>query len=392
MIKPLAAPSRGFEHSEFRQRTDKLQQRMAVKGIDAVFFTTEPEFRYFSGFKSQFWESPTRPWFLVVPASGRPIAVVPAIGVAGFESTWIEDVRSWPSPRPEDDGISLLGDTLADVSSHQRRIGAMLGPETHLRMPAANFAALKERLNQFEMTDVSLIVRDIRSIKSIAEIAKIRFACEVTAAGFEYLLHQLHAGMTEREACKAMHIEMLRLGADACPYLISASGQGGYDNIIMGPTDRTLNEGDVLIIDTGANFDGYFSDFDRNYAFGRVDADTHRAYAAVYQSTAAGLNTAAPGRTTGDVWLAMWSVLEDAGALGNDVGRMGHGLGMQLTEWPSNIPGGDVVLQPGMILTLEPGMTFAPGKMMVHEENILITDNGCEMLHQRAWSTMPVIG
>ncbi|MFT7116140.1 MAG: Xaa-Pro dipeptidase [Rhodoferax sp.] len=189
-----------------------------------------------------------------------------------------------------------------------------------------------------------------------------------------------------------MQLEMLRLGADACPYLISASREGGYDNIIMGPTDRRLIKGDVLIIDTGANFEDYFSDFDRNYGFGQVDPNTHRAYEAVYRSTEAGLQTAGPGRTTGDVWQAMWSVLEDAGALGNDVGRMGHGLGMQLTEWPSNVPDGDVILQPGMILTLEPGMTFAPGKMMVHEENILITDNGYEMLHKRCCPILPVIG
>tara|TARA_R110002167_G_scaffold98718_7_gene259391 strand:- start:10638 stop:11819 length:1182 start_codon:yes stop_codon:yes gene_type:complete len=391
MTDSLIAPARGFETSEFERRTEQLQQRMLEQQIDALFFTTEPEFRYFSGFKSQFWESPTRPWFLIIPSSGVPIAVVPEIGVAGFEQTWIDDVRSWPSPRPEDDGISLLGDTLAEVSQRHQRIGAMLGPETHLRMPAANFASLQDRLGQHDLVDVSEIVRAIRSVKSAAEVAKIRFACEVTAAGFEYLLHHLRAGMTERQACKSMHLEMLRLGADACPYLISASGPGGYDNIIMGPTDRLLSEGDVLIIDTGANFDGYFSDFDRNYGFGRVDSETHRAYEAVYRSTAAGLQTAAPGRTTGDVWQAMWSVLEDAGALGNDVGRMGHGLGMQLTEWPSNVPGGDVILQPGMILTLEPGMTFAPGKMMVHEENILITDAGCEMLHQRSWPTLPVI-
>lgn len=392
MATPLTPPSRGFERSEFEQRTQQLQQRMAEDGVDAVFFSTEPEFRYFSGFKSQFWESPTRPWFLVVPASGRPIAAVPEIGVAGFEQTWIEDVRSWPSPRPEDDGISLLGDTLVEVARRHRRVGAMLGAETHLRMPAANFSALQQRLSQHEMVDVSASVREIRSTKSAAEIAKIRFACEVTAAGFDYLLQHLRAGMSEREACKAMHIEMLRLGADSCPYLISASGQGGYDNIIMGPSDRTLGEGDVLIIDTGANFDGYFSDFDRNYGFGRVEAATHSAYEAVYRSTEAGLKTAAPGRTTGDVWKAMWTVLEDAGALGNDVGRMGHGLGMQLTEWPSNVPGGDVILRPGMILTLEPGMTFAPGKMMVHEENILITESGCELLHKRAWPSMPIIG
>ncbi|GAA0681720.1 aminopeptidase P family protein [Marinobacterium maritimum] len=391
MTNTLIAPPRGFEISEFEARTEKLQARMAEQQIDAVFLTTEPEFRYFSGFKSQFWESPTRPWFLVVPASGKPIAVVPEIGAAGLHQTWIDDVRSWPSPRPEDDGISLLADTLAACATRHGRIGAMLGPETHLRMPAANFAALQDRLSQHVLVDVSLIIRELRSVKSEAEIAKIRFACEVTAAGFDYLLEHLRLGMTEREACKAMHLEMLRLGADACPYLISASGQGGYDNIIMGPTDRELGNGDVLIIDTGATFDGYFSDFDRNYAFGRGDALATRAYEAVYQSTEAGLSVAAPGRTTGEVWQAMWDVLEQAGALGNDVGRMGHGLGMQLTEWPSNVPDGNVVLKPGMILTLEPGMTFAPGKMMVHEENILITEEGCEMLHKRAWSELPVI-
>ncbi|MCJ8338620.1 MAG: Xaa-Pro peptidase family protein [Pseudomonadales bacterium] len=391
MTELLTPPSRGFAASEFAQRTEKLQQQMSLQQIDVVFFTTEPEFRYFSGFKSQFWQSPTRPWFLVIPAQGKPIAVVPQIGVCGFAQTWIEDVRSWPSPRPEDDGISLLTMTLAQLSKTSRRIGAMLGPETYLRMPAANYKTLQDNLAGHQMLDISNIVRNLRSVKSAAEVEKIRFACEVTAAGFDYLRANLKAGITEREACKAMQLEMLRLGADSCPYLISASGRGGYDDIIMGPSDRRLTEGDVLIIDTGANFDGYFSDFDRNFAFGEVDSATHAAYQAVYASTEAGLQVAAPGRSTGEVWQAMWSVLEGAGALGNDVGRMGHGLGMQLTEWPSNIEGGDVILQPGMILTLEPGMTFSPGKMMVHEENILITSNGCEMLHKRAMPSMPVI-
>ena len=391
-ILPLTPPQRGFESAELEQRTVELQQRLRAQNIDAAFFTTEPEFRYFSGFKSQFWESPTRPWFLVIPVVGKPIAVVPEIGVAGFEETWIEDVRSWPSPRPEDDGISLLASTLSEVSRGSRRIGSMVGPETHLRMPATNYALLQQKLSQHSVVDVSLMIRDMRSVKSQVEIDKVRFACQVTAAGFEYLRQNLAIGMTERQACKAMHLEMLRLGADACPYLISASGQGGYDNIIMGPTDRVLSEGDVLIIDTGANFDGYFSDFDRNYAFGHAQPDTIAAYDAVYQSTEAGLAIAEPGRSTGDVWQAMWSVLEKNGALGNDVGRLGHGLGMQLTEWPSHVPNGDVILRPGMVLTLEPGMAFAKNRMMVHEENIVITESGCEMLHQRAWQSMPIIG
>lgn len=94
----LIPPSRGFATAEFENRTNRLQALMAAQDIGALFVTTEPEFRYFSGFKSQFWESPTRPWFLVIPANGKPIAVVPEIGVVGFEQTWIENVRSWPRP------------------------------------------------------------------------------------------------------------------------------------------------------------------------------------------------------------------------------------------------------------------------------------------------------
>ncbi|WP_163391086.1 M24 family metallopeptidase [Enterovibrio norvegicus] len=388
---PLVAPLRGFALVEYENRTLQLQMRMCEQQIDAAFFTTEAEFRYFSGFKSQFWESPTRPWFLVVPVEGKPIAVVPEIGVSGFDQTWIDDVRSWPSPQPEDDGVSLLATTLAEVSSRYHRVGAMLGPETHLRMPAQNFAALQQILMHHELVDVSTYMREIRSVKSLAEIEKIRFACGVAASSFEYLREHLTVGMTEREACKTMHLEMLRLGADSCPYLISASGKSGYDNIIMGPTDRELNDGDVLIIDTGANFDGYFCDFDRNFGFGDIDPETLRAYDTVYAATEAGLNIAAPGRTTGDVWQAMWTELERGGALSNNVGRMGHGLGMQLTEWPSHVQNGDVELKPGMVLTLEPGMAFAPNKMMVHEDNIVITDAGCELLHDRTWQSMPII-
>jgi len=391
MPNKLKPPSRGFSALEYAQRTQKLQQSMLNKNIDAVFFTTEPEFRYYSGFKSQFWHSPTRPWFLVIPARGKPIAVVPNIGVAGFKDTWVDDVRSWPSPRPEDDGIRLLTDTLLEVSRSHSSIGAMLGPETHLRMPVNNYHILVSELLERNVLDISQEIRELLNIKSAAEIEKTRFACEVTAHGFEFLRDHLHAGMTEREACKAMHLEMLRVGADNCPYLISASGNGGYDNIIMGPTDRALNQGDILIIDTGANFDGYFSDFDRNFAIGKADSQVQRAYENVYCATQAGLDLAAPGRTTGELWQAMWSVLEKAGALGNNVGRMGHGLGMQLTQWPSIIEGGDTLLKPGMVLTLEPGMSFAPGKMMVHEDNILITANGCEVLHQRTWPQLPVI-
>jgi Xaa-Pro aminopeptidase len=220
-------------------------------------------------------------------------------------------------------------------------------------------------------------------VKSEAEIVKIRTACEITHKGFSNLPNHAGIGQSEREICRQMHIDMLKAGADSVKYLIAGSGPDGYDSIIMGPTDRRLGRGDVLIIDSGAVYDGYFSDFDRNFAFGPPSEATRNAYRAVYAATEAGFEAARPGATTTDLYTAMWSVMAAAGALGNQVGRLGHGLGIQLTEWPSITAFDNTPLVPGMVITLEPGMTYAPGKSMVHEENILITETGAEYLSTR---------
>jgi Xaa-Pro aminopeptidase len=387
----LGEPPRGFVREEFERRTGFLQREMLEMGVDVVFFTTEAEFRYFSGFRTQFWESPTRPWFLVVPREGLPVAVIPEIGVLGFEDTWIEDVRSWSSPCPEDDGVSLLGRTLGEFSDCFGCIGGMFGPETYLRMPYRNFRLLEGSLGGRECVDVSGVMRKLRSLKSSSEIEKIRHACGLTSGGFDHLRGVLRMGMTEREACREMHMELLRLGADRCPYLIAGSGRGGYESIIMGPTDRVLEDGDILVIDAGVDFEGYFSDFDRNFGFGRLDGASVSAYGVLYEALEAGLLEACPGATTGSVWRAMRDILERGGSQGAGVGRLGHGLGMQLTEWPSIVEGGAEELSPGMVLTLEPSMSFSGGKMMVHEENIVITETGCELLHSRTCEEIPLI-
>ena len=386
-----SAPPRGFPQSEFEGRTGRAQRLMAEQGFDALLLTTEPEVRYFSGFHSQFWESPTRPWFLIVPLEGRPVAVIPEIGVAGMARTWVEDIRAWPAPRPEDDGISLLTATLREIAGRFGRLGVPMGHETHIHMPAADYQRLLDGVRPLEIADSTDIIRRLRNVKSAVELEKIRHVCQLTSGGFEALPARAHIGESERKICRGLRRDLLARGADSSPYLIAASGAGGYDNIIMGPTDRVLGDGDVLIIDTGTTFDGYFCDFDRNFAFGLPSEEARRAHDVVYRATEAGIEAARPGRTCADLWAAMWAVLEAGGALGESVGRLGHGLGMQLTEGPSHRPGDDTPLEPGMVITIEPGMLFAPGRLMVHEENVAITEDGPELLTRRAPPEMPVI-
>ena len=388
------APQRQFRLTEFEQRMVRVQTMMRALKLDAVLLTTETNVRYFSGYFTQFWQSPTRPWFLILPLTGKPIAVIPTIGVVGMSNTWVEDIRAWPSPFPEDDGVSLLSQTLAELPKRFGRLGMTLGRETHLRMPQQQVQSLYAS-NHFDLVDVSREVLHLRSLKSAAEINRVAHICDVTSNAFAELPNFARVGMTERDVVAAFRMELLRQGADHSPFIVSSSGPDGYDDIIMGPTDRLVESGDVLIIDTGTVWQGYFCDFDRNWCFGDCSEETKVAYTTVYQATNAGFEAAKPGNTTSDLYRAMWPIMQAGGALGNDVGRLGHGLGSDLTEWPSNTATDDTVLEVGMIMTLEPGMSYlnksGQVKQMVHEENIVITEEGAQWLSIRAASELPLL-
>ena len=388
------APQRQFMLAEFEQRLARAQTMMRALKLDAVLLTTETNVRYFSGYFTQFWQSPTRPWFLILPLTGKPIAVIPTIGVVGMSNTWVEDIRAWPSPFPEDDGVSLLSQTLAELPKRFGRLGMTLGRETHLRMPQQQVQSLYAS-KHFDLVDVSREVLHLRSLKSAAEINRVAHICDVTSNAFAELPNFARVGMTERDVVAAFRMELLRQGADHSPFIVSSSGPDGYDDIIMGPTDRLVESGDVLIIDTGTVWQGYFCDFDRNWCFGDCSEETKVAYTTVYQATNAGFEAAKPGNTTSDLYRAMWPIMQAGGALGNDVGRLGHGLGSDLTEWPSNTATDDTVLEVGMIMTLEPGMSYlnksGQVKQMVHEENIVITEEGAQWLSIRAASELPLL-
>lgn len=385
------SPARGFPVSEFETRLENAQRLMAAEGLDLLLLTTEPDVRYFSGFLTQFWQSPTRPWFLLVPAAGKPVAVIPGIGAPAMERTWIGDIRSWASPNPADEGLSLLTDTIREHAGDSTRIGLPSGPETHLRLPLAEYDRLRARLPGATFRDDAGIVRSLRIVKSEAEIAKIRTACEIVSGVFEDWSRWLAPGMTEREVFRRFKVACLEAGADDVSYLVGGAGPGGYGDIISPPSERPVQEGDVLILDTGTLHDGYFCDFDRNYAIGEPSDTVSRAYRTVFAATEAGLAAARPGATCADLFRAMAAVLSEGGAGAGNVGRIGHGLGMVLTEWPSITADDRTELVPGMVLTLEPGLEYAPGRMMVHEENIVIREGGAELLTRRAPDVMPVV-
>lgn len=114
------------------------------------------------------------------------------------------------------------------------------------------------------------------------------------------------------------------------------------------------------------------------------------------KATDAGINAACPGNTVADLFHAQVNAIRAEGIIPATQGRYGHGLGLTLTltltEWPSNAAHDETPLRPGMMMTVEPGIAYGEGKVMVHEENLVITEDGREFLSRRGAPELPVIG
>jgi Xaa-Pro aminopeptidase len=392
MARALRIPKHGFPAVELAHRHERARAAMHAAGLDALIVTTPANIRYFTGFETQFWESPTRPWYLVVPRQGEMIAVFPSVGApALLATTPVSDVRTWSSPDLKDDGISLMAKTLLDLPRKHGKVGWEFGREMLVRAPRNDIDRMMKKARGVQFTDGAPVIWGLRQTKSEAEIDRSRVACKIASDAYDEVPGMTRAGDTTREAELRLRRVLMEKGADHVPFLATAAGPGGYDQIIAGPGDRKLKKGDVLFHDIGCTYDGYFSDFDRNFAVGRISDDAQRIHDVLWLATEAGMKAARPGKTMQDVFHVMAKHLEDAGSIGNNVGRIGHGLGLHLTEPPSFMLGDTTPIQAGMVLTIEPGMEYAPGKMLVHEENIAIRATGNELLTRRAPREMPVL-
>ena len=374
---------RGFTDAEYHNRLARAQKLMADMHLDGLLLTIEAEIRYFTGFLTRFWESPARPWFLIVPQSGMPVAVIPSIGEALMSKMWIEDIRCWSSPNLYDDGISLLADTISERLGTGAVIGTPSGPESHLRMPLEILAKVKAACRPAMIDGDADIIRQLRMVKSDAEIDKIRTACNIAGRAFGRVSEIASCGTPFSTVFRGFQQLCLEEGADWVPYVAGGTGPLGYDDVISPATDAPLQDGHIFMLDTGLVYDGYFCDFDRNYVVGRPDQEVVSGWGRLLEATEAGKQAVRPGACAHDICHAMNRILSGGKGV-NSAGRLGHGLGMQLTEWPSFMAGDASELKQGMVITLEPTLAMSDGTVLVHEDNFVITRDGLEQLSPQA--------
>ncbi len=380
----------GFSNEEFEIRFERAQELLYKNKLDALLITIPSNLRYFTGIDTNFWESPTRPWFLVVPLFGNPIAIIPEIGEKLFKKTFIKDIHTWPSPNLKGDDISPLKSLLETLPSRFGAIGAELGKEMSIRMPTIDFKLLQDNF-KFDIVDGASLIWALRTVKSFNEIKKIEKVAQIVSEVFEILPTIISATDSERDVAKKLKKEILKGGVDSIPYLPVISGRGGVSQIIGNPTDKLISSGDFLFIDTGATFDGYFCDFDRNFAIGQVSDELKRTNEILWHATEEGIKNLVPGAKTQDVWKKINKKIEDFGFMVKGEGRYGHGVGLQLTEPPSISSFDNAIIQENMVLTIEPSIEYKPGKIIVHEENIFVSKDGPVLLTKRATKELPSI-
>jgi Xaa-Pro dipeptidase len=220
------------------------------------------------------------------------------------------------------------------------------------------------------VVDANPVMDVLRQFKTADEIAQMRAAVKVSEKALGEVLAEVRPGMTEREVATMLSRAQSQAGGEEIPFLpiVLAGGRAALPH--GGPTDRVIQSGEVLLLDFGTRQGGYVSDITRTFA----------VYEAVRAANEAGRQAARPGVTCQEVDRAARKVIEEAGFGEYFIHRTGHGIGLDGHERPYIVEGNEVVLEPGMTFTVEPGIYIA-GEIGVRiEDDVVITEDGCESL------------
>ena len=370
-----------FPEDEYQARVARVRQEMARHDLDGLLLTSGPNLTYLSGYPSPL-RAGSRPFVFLLPQAGEPILIVHAgreLEAGGY--SWVKDIRTYHTlsyaPLPE------IVAAMHDAELTRGRIGAELGPEESLDLPVEDFHELQRRLSAAQFVAAGAAIWPVRMRKSAAEVEYVRRACQATTQAYEQTFAQARGDMTEADVARLMTIASLEAGGDT-PWVLITSGAGNYDLATKLPSGRRLQRGDLVWMDSGCAVAGYWSDFGRAGVVGGPTPAQRDLQAALHEITMLGVAAIRPGATTGEIArvckvalgrleLRMTSCVSCLAA------RVGHGLGLMPTEPPHVAEEDDTVLEPGMIITVEPGVA-APFGIFHVEENVLVTEQGHEVL------------
>lgn len=373
----LSSVERILPADEYKARWDKARKFMAEKDIAALFITEPLNNMYFAGAQTRMMGA--RSSFFILPIDHDPIQLVHVFYERGIKRQTPVDVRSYQTLLgfPYDNKIKEVIDELRLSRS---RIGAELGYEQRLAIPYNDFIKIENSLPAAKFVDASEIIWALRMVKSKAEVECIRKAVDISCKAFVNVLKTAKEGVKENEVSSIFVQEQMRLGGGT-PY-------ASVDGIAR---DRAIKKGDLLWYDFGCTYKGYWSDLSGGIVIGKSTEKQKKMQRIVVKVTGAVIEAVKPGMKASDVSIIcdkefkkaglseIWGVGDCASPSSNMACRIGHGVGLFLTENPHIAKYDHTVLKPGMVITVEPGIHTDYGHFHA-EEDLLITEDGYEIL------------
>jgi Xaa-Pro dipeptidase len=370
----LARPPAPIGLEERRARLSRLREKMERAGVGAVLIGATSSLKYFSGMS---WHPSERFCGAIVHADRLEYIapgfeldkVAQIIGVPGEILTWEEHESPW----------TLIADRLA---------GAKVGLDDQIAL--FMYHALRREIADEGLVDGGPLINALRRQKSAAEIALMQHAKNITIEVHQRAWRQLRAGQLASEVTRFIDEQHRKLAGAGNTFCITSFGE---DTSLPhgGEGDRALAEGDVVLIDTGTQIDGYNSDITRTYVFGEPTKDVRAVWEAEKEAQAAAFDAAKLGAPCESVDDAARKVLEGRG-YGPDYRlpglphRTGHGIGLDVHEAPNLVRGDRTALDVGMCFSNEP-MIVVPRRFGVrHEDHFYMSENGARWFTEPAHS------
>ena len=353
------------------QRLQKLEDLTRDAGLDYFVLFIGPSLRYFTGLHKIMTERPT---FYIVNPNGKDALFNPAL-----ERDYAE---------------SLLGDscnyyTYTDFTGHKTPFaefaekmgfnGKRLGME-YMHSRVYEHQLIMQHAPDAEISDGTHLTAEVRMRKDATEIEKMRKAIAITEDSIKAILPMIRVGTTERDLSLANMGEMIRHGSELT---------WKFPNVTSGPrsafphnrtADRPFGKGDIVMIDTGAVFEGYTADITRTFALGEIDPELKSAYEIVKSANEAVIALKAEGMAAGELDKTSRDILVGGGFEHAIMHRTGHGIGLEGHEAPYIVLGNDMIMRDGFMFTVEPGLYFKGKGGIRIEDNVVVSNGRLEQL------------
>jgi Xaa-Pro dipeptidase len=355
----------------YKQRLNRLEHLLKEAQVDLLAIVPGANLRYLTGLEMHPSE---RISMALLPTMEQPLLLVPELEAARAQASI--QVQPTLYTYTDQEGPGRAFERVASKLQLEAKTIAV----EHLRMRVLELRQLERCGSGCQFVDGEPLLSRLRIVKDDAEIEAMRRASEVNGKAFQKLVAHIRHRETERALAAAWQKAALDAEGDELPDIpIVASGPNAASPHTEAGS-RPLQEGDLVIVDGFLRSQGYYSDITRTYAVGEVDKELARVYSVVQEANAVAREIIKPGVTAEQVDAAARGVIENAGYGQYFVHRTGHGLGLEIHEPPYIVEGNKLALQPGMTFTVEPGI-YLPGRGGVRiEDDVLVTEDGCETL------------